>query len=208
MKWKTIGDLTDAIYFKIYMYSEKLKSPSQTGLELTSLYREAQKERVHNWQLRKTLSTRVWLKMLEFLVDYSVNYEQVLLDHHEIGLYWPVRALPRCKLPVSQWIYSCLIHFSHILFLLIVYDDFVYMQLGTFKREIFFILFSVRHQMWTPSNLPNIESIQTMAFIQISRPILVTSAECMLSMLGRFEGVHIWCLTLWIGANESWWNSW
>ena len=36
---------------------------------------------------------------------------------------------------------------------------------------------------------------QTMAFIQIPRPILVISAECtcgvMLSILGKFEGVHI-----------------
>ena len=36
---------------------------------------------------------------------------------------------------------------------------------------------------------------QTMAFIQIPRPIMVISAECicglMLSILGRFEGVHI-----------------
>ena len=36
---------------------------------------------------------------------------------------------------------------------------------------------------------------QTVAFIQISRPILVITAECtcalMLSILGRFEGVHI-----------------
>ena len=95
-------------------------------------------------------------------------------------------------LPFSEYSVCCMFHFHFIL-----------MFLFESHRE-YPLIFRLAQR---------IESVgvlvyrQTMASIQSTRPILVISAECicslLLSILGRFEGAHIWCLTQSITTQRS-----